>query len=88
MLSSFLTEDLFKKGVAVSTLGQPWGCGLPPAPALCPRAPPPTTGAQWERLGSTGSVLTVACLSTVLPSYLCLPKHHLPGPVEPPAVGQ
>uniref|UniRef100_A0A8C0KWC9 Aminopeptidase n=1 Tax=Canis lupus dingo TaxID=286419 RepID=A0A8C0KWC9_CANLU len=31
MLSSFLTEDLFKKGVAVSTLGQPWGCGLPPA---------------------------------------------------------
>uniref|UniRef100_A0A452QX14 Aminopeptidase n=1 Tax=Ursus americanus TaxID=9643 RepID=A0A452QX14_URSAM len=29
MLSSFLTEDLFKKGVAVSTLGRPWGVGFP-----------------------------------------------------------
>lgn len=43
MLSNFLTEDLFKKGLAVSALGQPlvvWGRGgeLPLAPAPCPRA--------------------------------------------------
>lgn len=87
MLSSFLTEDLFKKGVAVSTLGRPWGVGFPQH-LLCVPEPLPTAGGQWEKLGSSRFALTVACLSTVLPPHLCLQEHHLPGPVGPPAEGQ
>lgn len=47
MLSDFLTEDLFKKGLAVSACGQPveaavwWGALLQPLP-LAPK-PWPTT---------------------------------------------
>lgn len=51
MLSSFLTENLFKKGLAVSTapLGQPgWALISPSQPDVAP--------------GGTGSALTVACL--------------------------
>lgn len=55
MLSSFLTEDLFKKGLAVSALGQPWvrgagraGASLQPCPG--PQAQP-ATRAEWWSLG-------------------------------------
>lgn len=54
MLSSFLTEDLFKKGVAVSTLGQPWGC-VSPAPAVCPRAPRLPQGFSGRGWGAPAS---------------------------------
>lgn len=37
MLSDFLTEDLFKKGLSVSVLGRPWVVGFSPAPAPCPQ---------------------------------------------------
>lgn len=63
MLSSFLTENLFKKGVAVSTLGQPWGVGFP-QPLPCVPKTLPTAGVPWERRGSTSFALTVACLSS------------------------
>uniref|UniRef100_A0A452TQV4 Aminopeptidase n=1 Tax=Ursus maritimus TaxID=29073 RepID=A0A452TQV4_URSMA len=59
MLSSFLTEDLFKKGVAVSTLGRPWGVGFPQH-LLCVPEPLTTAGGQWEKLGSSSFALTVA----------------------------
>lgn len=57
MLSSFLTEDLFKKGLAVSVLGQPcWGARGGGAPG--PQAQPTTreNGGAW----GTGLALTVA----------------------------
>lgn len=48
MLSSFLTEDLFKKGLAVSALGQPLGGGVGAFLQPCPWSPSPACpGGVW-----------------------------------------
>ena len=49
MLSNFLTEDLFKMGIAVSPLGQPWRRGAGGAVSSSPQGASPQTfiGGGW-----------------------------------------
>ena len=79
MLSNFLTEDLFKKGLAVRILGQSRVGGVSSEPW-----PHGGCGRAWGH----SSALTELCLSAVLLADLCLSEHHLPEPVGAPADGQ
>uniref|UniRef100_A0A4W2GDV4 Aminopeptidase n=1 Tax=Bos indicus x Bos taurus TaxID=30522 RepID=A0A4W2GDV4_BOBOX len=79
MLSNFLTEDLFKKGLAVRILGQSRVGGVSSEPW-----PHGGCGRAWGH----SSALTELCLSAVLLADLCLSEHHLPEPVGAPADDQ